>query len=251
MEKKKFKITLSCITLLLLSSGTYAYTTAQNHQENNYKPQVSTTQQSQNLVALDTVIDKKSVPVKPVEDGKVNDEFVNRFDNAVSLNDKTGQFEINKSKIPDNASEDEISSLNNMVDKSNESLKKIIASTPKENTVQTGDSVVVANDEKTAKEEAKESQISTMGKYHNGSTYLHVYWWGLRIGINKAQTQYAASAGLVIAGVYVPARAAQAALGVLGLSVGKFIPGGIVFNSSPQFIPIAGSNAIVWGVGWQ
>ncbi|MCG4734993.1 hypothetical protein L0M92_15415, partial [Casaltella massiliensis] len=73
-------------------------------------------------------------------------------------------------------------------DKSNESLKKIIASTPKENTVQTGDSVVVANDEKTAKEEAKESQISTMGKYHNGSTYLHVYWWGLRIGINKAQT---------------------------------------------------------------
>ncbi|MFD2253711.1 hypothetical protein ACFSJM_05045 [Lactococcus formosensis subsp. bovis] len=44
MEKKKFKITLSCITLLLLSSGTYAYTTAQNNQQNNYKPQVSTTQ---------------------------------------------------------------------------------------------------------------------------------------------------------------------------------------------------------------
>lgn len=63
--------------------------------------------------------------------------------------------------------------------------------------------------------------------------------------INKAQTQYAASVGLVIAGVYVLPRAAQAVLGVLGLS------GGIVFNSSPQFIPLAGSRALVWEVGWQ
>lgn len=58
--------------------------------------------------------------------------------------------------------------------------------------------------------------------------------------INKAQTQYAASVGLVIAGVYVLLRATQ---GVLGLS------GGIVFNSSPQFIPLAGSRALVWEVG--
>lgn len=210
-------------------------------------PKLRNTPHSQKLVALDTVSDEKSEPVKSVEAGKVNDEFINRFDNAVSLNEKTGKFEIDKSKIPNNASEEEISALNKRVDTSNVSLKKIIASTPKENTVQNEDSVVVANDEKTA----KEIQVSTMGKYHDGSTYLHVYWWGLRIGINKAQTQYAASAGLVIAGVYVPAKAVQAALGILGLSVGKFIPGGIVFNSSPQFIPVVGSDAIVWGVGWQ
>ena len=54
-------------------------------------------------------------------------------------------------------------------------------------------------------------------------------------------------AGLVIAGVYVPVRAAQAALGVLGLTVGRFIPGGVVFNSSPQFAPLMGSRAVVWG----
>ncbi|GEM_PF-2490417 len=57
----------------------------------------------------------------------------------------------------------------------------------------------------------------------------------------------AVGAGLVIAGVYVPVRAAQAALGVLGLTVGRFIPGGVVFNSSPQFAPLMGSRAVVWG----
>ena len=57
----------------------------------------------------------------------------------------------------------------------------------------------------------------------------------------------AVGAGLVIAGVYVPVRAAQAALGVLGLTVGRFIPGGVVFNSSPQFTPLVGSRAVVWG----
>lgn len=57
---------------------------------------------------------------------------------------------------------------------------------------------------------------------------------------------------MVIAGVYVPVRAAQAALGVLGLTVGRFIPGGVVFNSSLQFFaPLVGSKAVVWGGQWQ
>ncbi len=110
--------------LLLLSSGAYVHTTAQNYQESIYNPQVNNTPHSQKLVALDTVSDEKSGPVKPVEAGKVNDDFINRFDNAVSLNEKTGKFEIDKSKIPNNASEEEISALNKRVDTSNVSLKK-------------------------------------------------------------------------------------------------------------------------------
>lgn len=251
MTNLKTKIALSFVTLLFVGTGAYSYMSAHYNQESVTKPAVRLSQQKPRIVSLDTGVREESKPVVPVENGQVNDEFVNRFDNAVTLNSETGQFEIDKSALPDNASSEEISVLNKMVDTSNLSLEKIIETAPKENTVQTGDSVVVANDEKTAQIEAQDTQISTMRKYRSGSTYLHVYWWGLRIGINKAQTQYAASVGLVIAGVYVPARAAQAALGVLGLSVGKFIPGGIVFNSSPQFIPLAGSRAIVWGVGWQ
>lgn len=122
---------------------------------------------------------------------------------------------------------------------------------PKSHTVQVGNSVVVANSITDAQQASQQNDLTTTSNYHYGSTYLHVYWYGFRIGMNRSDIQLAVGAGLVIAGVYVPVRAAQAALGVLGLTVGRFIPGGVVFNSSPQFAPLVGSRAVVWGVQWQ
>lgn len=254
MKNLKTKITLSCATLLLVGGGAYAYTATQTHTESAPKPTVSHVQQNQKVVALDTVVGEESEPVAPIENGKVNDEFVDRFDDAVTLNSKTGQFEINKSVFPDNASAEEVAEVEKMVNSSNASLKQIIKEVPKDNTVQTGDSVVVANDEKTAQAEAQATQISTMSKYHNGSDYVHVYWWGIRVGISKSTLH---TAGNIYGGISLAVGAiglipgphsfgcgvASLAIGVLGFAASNS-PGGIVFNCTP---PVAN----VWGVGWQ
>lgn len=245
MKNLKRNVTLSCVALLLVVGGAYAYTANQPHHEGASKSTLI--QKTVNVAMLDSNV-VESNPTSPVENGQVSDEFVDRFDNAVTLNNETGQFEIDKSVLPDNASAEELSALNKLVAESNQSLKKIIAVAPKQDTVQTDDSVIVANDSKTAQAVAQDTQLTTMATHHYGSTYLHVYWYGLRIGLNKSDAQLAFGAGMVIGGVYVPVRAIQAVFGILGLTASRLIPGGIVFNSSPQFTAIMGVHAIIWGV---
>ncbi|MCI2095292.1 MULTISPECIES: hypothetical protein [Lactococcus] len=189
-----------------------------------------------------------SQPAKPVTaTGQICQTFINRFNNDIVLDSKTGQFVINQKLLPVNATNIELGTLNTLVAQSNSQLKQIVQKSPKSHTVQVGNSVVVANSITDAQRASQQNDLTTTSSYHYGSTYLHVYWYGFRIGLNRSDVQLAVGAGLVIAGVYVPVRAAQAALGVLGLTVGRFIPGGVVFNSSPQFAPLMGSRAVVWG----
>lgn len=189
-----------------------------------------------------------SQPAKPVTaTGQICQTFINRFNNDIVLDSKTGQFVINQKLLRVNATNIELGTLNTLVAQSNSQLKQIVQKSPKSHTVQVGNSVVVANSITDAQRASQQNDLTTTSSYHYGSTYLHVYWYGFRIGLNRSDVQLAVGAGLVIAGVYVPVRAAQAALGVLGLTVGRFIPGGVVFNSSPQFAPLMGSRAVVWG----
>jgi hypothetical protein len=175
--------------------------------------------------------------------GQVNQAFINRFNQAVSLDSQTGQFAVNKNLLPVNATSIEISTLNNFISQSNVQLKQIIAGLPKEDTVQVGNSVVVADDSQTAHKAAQDSIITPTTTYHYGSTYVHAYWYGLRVGLNKSDAQWALGSVVVIAGYTIPGKAAQIAFGLLSISVGRLIPGGIVFNYSPV--------ARVWGAQWQ
>ncbi|MDG4977077.1 hypothetical protein [Lactococcus lactis] len=123
-----------------------------------------------------------SQPTKPVTaTGQISQAFINRFNNDIVLDSKTGQFVINQKFLTVNATNIELGTLNTLVAQSN----------------------------------SQQNDLTTTSNYHYGSTYLHVYWYGFRIGMNRSDIQLAVGAGLVIAGVYVPVRAAQAALGEL------------------------------------
>ena len=251
MSNFKKNLILSSLAILLVAGGGFGLGQSIHNNISSQKVEVKNVSQR---ISYSGDLDLMTVsqPTKPVTaTGQISQGFINRFNNDIVLDSKTGQFVINQKLLPVNATNIELGTLNTLVAQSNSQLKQIVQKSPKSHTVQVGNSVVVANSITDAQQASQQNDLTNTSNYHYGSTYLHVYWYGFRIGMNRSDIQLAVGAGLVIAGVYVPVRAAQAALGVLGLTVGRFIPGGIVFNSSPQFAPLVGSRAVVWGVQWQ
>lgn len=164
--------------------------------------------------------------------------FISKFDEAVKL--VNNQFVIDYNNLPQNTTATELQNLKILVEQKNSIISKSESLKEGFKVEKDNNSIIISS----------ATDNDSLQRYRYGSNYVHVYWWGLRIGINKGTTIAAVRVGCTIGSVYVPARAVIAALGVLGLAASN-IPGGIVFNSSPQFVPIAGSGAIVWGVGFQ
>lgn len=71
---------------------------------------------------------------------------------------------------------------------------------------------------------------------------MHVYWWGLRIGLSKNTVNNIGS-GVTIAGIWIPHPVVKGVVATLGVIIGR-CPGGIVFNSTPGL-------ASVWGFEFQ
>lgn len=233
-------VALSVVTTSLVAGGYYY-----NHQNSVSKKNEQKIESTAKVNNLDLLASNKPVEQVTGTNGEVEQEFVNRFNQAVNLDKETGRFVINNDLIPKNATEKEISSLNSFVQQTNADLDQMQKNNDDANTVQTGKSLVIANDAQTAQSVANNSLITNVSRYHYGSTYVHVYWWGLRIGLNKGDLALAIGAGCVVGGVYIPVRVAQVVLGLVGLTADKLVPGGIVFNSSPQV------GQSIWGVEWQ
>lgn len=197
-----------------------------------------------NVVQADQSVSKTAVNAQNVITNIPSSDFIKKFDKAVKL--VNNQFVVIQKNMPVNATNEEIAQFNSLIAKNNCYLQRVITSSPSENIIHENNSIIIGQTLQDAKIATNKIKLN----YKNGSTYLHVYWWGLRIGVSRSVLIPAVQIGCTIGSVYVPAKVLIATLGALGVGA-SYIPGGIVFNSSPQFTPIAGSGALVWGVGWQ
>lgn len=229
MKMSKLLISSTAIATIL---GAVSITELQAHQskENEQKISQSTVVKSDyGIVDLEA----NSQPTQPIiNGGQVNQAFINRFNNAITLNSKTGQFDINKKLLPENATKMELATLDDLISQSNVSLKTTISKVSKSDMVQTGNSVVVADNSQTAEAVAQNTKIQTESLFHEGSNYVHHYWWGYRIGYSKSKVQHIGN---------VLADAGGVAIG-LGTAL-KYCPGGIVFNIS--------FHCVEWGQQFQ
>lgn len=259
MKNVKTTIALSSAAVLLVAGGAVGLN--QSTHKNILEPKTevkinSAKLNKSNFTFTDSDVET-SQPTEPIENGQVNDDFVDRFDDAVTLNSETGQFEINKNALPDNASDEELAALNKMVDASNAALAQAIKIVPKADMIQSDDSVVISDNPQTSQTIAQDSQVIMTSTYHNGSTYIHYYWWGMRIGISKSMAQYVGQKGIqsseainALAGALGKAKPDAAVILVQIGSVTWFLgtglshtPGGFVFNFT--------AGAGIWGLEWQ
>ncbi|MDG2979036.1 hypothetical protein KNP65_03670 [Latilactobacillus curvatus] len=176
-------------------------------------------------VKVPTTVDaQKNLESKPSSD------FINKFDQAVKLSGS--QFIIDTDNLPKNTTAEELTQLREMVSQKN----SIISDSRNLNN---GTKIEYNNNSVTI---IAASENNDLLRFREGSNYVHVYWWGLRIGISKSTLHYI-GAGVTIGGIWVPEPVVSKVLSTLGV-VATLAPGGIVFNSTP---PIA----TFWGPEFQ
>ena len=167
-----------------------------------------------------TAVAVKSDEVAPSSD------FIIKFNDSIVL--ENNAFTIDYSKLPADTTASELSQLksivneNNLVLKNNTSNQSVQAISPQENSTNL--------------------TVLARSKYHEGSNYVHVYWWGLRIGVKKS-TINSIGAGVAIGGIWLPQPLLSKLVSTAGVVLGA-VPGGIVFNSTPGV-------KSVWGMEWQ
>ncbi|MCL2113275.1 MAG: hypothetical protein FWH31_04925 [Streptococcaceae bacterium] len=186
----------------------------------------------------------------------INQSFINRFNDSIKLvND---QFVIVQSQLPKDTTQDELVKLNQIIAQSNSDLQQQLSLANKNNIAESDNSIVIADNLQTAESEMQGTTIQTRAIFHEGSNYVHTYWWGKRVGVSRTTIRKvgSATAGGVgaLAGVlyFIPApqvkaagAAIQAAAGILGFGLAHF-PGGVVFNTTPNYL---GSQ--IWAVQFQ
>lgn len=244
---RKKALSVSAIAILGISMGATVYlnTSTSNSYASNTKVK------SIKDVSLVT----NTLPTNPQSDGHVSQEFIDRFNNVISLNADGTKFIINESLIPINATETELTELNNLVNQSNKDLASAIQSAPAKNVEEVGNSVIVAKDAQTAEKVSAQLEgksLTSVSRYHEGSTYIHHYWWGYRVGISKTDLHRVAN-GLNVAALFpydkwIPLGwVVTVVAGAAGIAAGA-APGGVVFNYSGVPATPYGS---IWSVGFQ
>lgn len=227
MKKTTHKIILSSAMLLLLSGAVAPSAVA--------FADITTTPQSTQSSSDNVQIDQS---------------FISKYDNAIKL--VNNKFIIDESVLPSDISKSDLDKLNSVIASSNNSLQQQLKDTPKENIAVNNNSIVIAENSTVAQQEALGTNIAARSKYHEGSTYLHKYWWGYRIGISKTHL-HKISTGLNVAALFpydkwIPLGwVVSVVVGVLGISAGT-APGGVVFNYSG--VP-GKPYGTIWYVGWQ
>lgn len=252
MSHLKNNLVFSSLTILLVTGGSLGLAQSTHNKVSSQKLEAKNVNQVSNYSG-DIDLLAVSQPTTPTtNNGQINSAFINRFNNAVILDSKTGQFVIDKNFLPTNTTQMELASLNKLISDANAGLKGVVAQAPKGDVVQVGNSVVVADNPTTAKEIAQGTQAKTVSTHHNGSNYIHHYWWGYRIGISGT-TLHKASLGLNAAALFpydkwIPVGwVISVVCGILGIASGAS-PGGVVFNYSG----LPGTPyGTIWSVGWQ
>lgn len=166
------------------------------------------------------VVAVKSDEVAPSSD------FISKFNDSIVL--ENNAFTIDYSKLPTGTTSDELDKLQTIVNENNLVLKN-----------NAGNQAVQPVSPQAS---SSNSSILTRSKYHEGSNYVHVYWWGLRIGVKKS-TINSIGAGVAIGGIRLPQPLLSKLVSTAGVVLGA-VPGGIVFNSTPGV-------KSVWGMEWQ
>jgi hypothetical protein len=187
---------------------------------------------------------------------QLSESFISKYDRAIKL--ENNKFVIDKDLMPENTSKGEIAKLNEVIEASNLSLEQQLKNVPKENMIKTNNSVVVGENVIVTQQEASGGQIQARIKFKEGSNYSHIYWWGKRVGVSRSTIRKVSSAitgpAEVLGGIlyFIPHPYAKAAGGaiaaaaaILGYPMSNF-PGGIVFNTTPNYL---GSQ--IWSVAFQ
>ncbi|MCI3860253.1 hypothetical protein V6B05_02405 [Lactococcus garvieae] len=207
-------------------------------------------------VAFADVSNQTSTAQNVSDNEPLSENFISKYDSAIKL--ENNKFVLNQNLLPQGTSQDDIAKLNEVIKASNLSLEQQFKDVPKENISKTNNSVVFAENATVAQQEASGIRLQARIAFKEGSNYSHTYWWGKRVGVSRSKVRQVSgvinsSAG-VIAGVlyFIPhpyakaaAGAIGAAAGVLGYPMAKF-PGGIVFNTTPNYL---GSQ--IWSVAFQ
>lgn len=239
--KKTLKTTIYNIGILSLSAttlATVAVTSTVNIASANEVSRSVPKNTNKSQTSLSTNI---SVGYKFSNDNNYN-RFVQKFNSSIYLTND-GEYKINYSSLPSNASKDEIKELKNIIKDQN---KNIVQSKMYNDVlVQKSSKSVVTVPE--VKED--DDNLSYRFRFHEGKTYVRNYWWGQRVHVSKSdlhkigiilsQVGVYAGSGAAVA-TYIPALQGVAApLGLfaaiaqaLGNSL-EYMPGGIAFNHSP------------------
>ena len=85
--------------------------------------------------------------------------------------------------------------------------------------------------------------------FKEGVTKVEAHWYGLRVWASRT-TLGVVGGGVGIAGIWIPEPIVSKVVATIGIAVGTFAPGGIVFNYTPVSVPGFPAGA-VWGVEWQ
>lgn len=85
--------------------------------------------------------------------------------------------------------------------------------------------------------------------FKEGVTKVEAHWYGLRVWVSRT-TLGVVGGGVGIAGIWIPEPIVSKVVATIGIAVGTFAPGGVVFNYTPVSVPGFPAGA-VWGVEWQ
>ncbi|MFQ6324129.1 hypothetical protein [Lactococcus garvieae] len=182
-----------------------------------------------NVVQADQVVPKTEVNAQNVMADTPSSNFINKFDDAVKVINNL--FIIDYSNLPQNTSSSELQSLKALIDQKNSIILKSENLNDGTTLEKDNNSVIISS-----------NSNNSMLRFREGSNYVHVYWWGLRIELSKITINYIGG-GVAIGGIWVPEPIVSKILATLGVAIG-LAPGGIVFNSTPGI-------ANFWGAGWQ
>jgi len=87
--------------------------------------------------------------------------------------------------------------------------------------------------------------ILAKSKYHEGVNKVSVHWNYARIWIKKSTLKMAVTAGVSIAGIWVPSKVVKTALAALGIGA-QTIRGGIVFDVNYFGSIVSNASSVRW-----
>ncbi|MDN6184836.1 MAG: hypothetical protein L0J09_09710 [Lactococcus lactis] len=182
MSHLKNNLVFSSLTILLVTVGSLGLAQSAHNKVSSQKLEAKNVNQVSNYsgdIDLLTV----SQPTTPTtNNGQINQYFINRFDNAISL--LNGKYVVNHNVLPQNTSGEEINKLNESVKIANQQLivgaQKIEKSDIDVKVVQKGNSIILAENPTTLKNSA-----TSMATKHVGVTKVEFHWYGVRLFLSK------------------------------------------------------------------
>lgn len=239
--KKTLRTTICKIGILSLSAttlATAAITSTVNIASANEISRGVSKNTNKTQTSLSTNI---SVDYKFSNDNNYN-QFVQKFNSSIYLTND-GEYKINYSSLPSNASKDEIKELKNIIKDQNKNI--VQSKIYNDVLVQKSSKSIVT----VPKLKEDDNNLSYRFRFHEGKTYVRNYWWGQRVHVSKSDlhkigrilTKVGVYAGWgtavtafvpALQGVTAPLGLFSAIAQALGNSL-EDMPGGIAFNHSP------------------